>query len=81
MVTYRQRAKEEGTKNLMGSWTKDAEAAKNQTAEEPKSEDKDDQYYPHWKRELYLNVICDHTTYAKNAMHTGAMPPAVAANL
>ena len=43
--------------------------------------EKDDQLHPHWKRELYLNVICDHTKYAKNAMHTGAMPPAVAANL
>ena len=79
MVTYRPRAKEEETKNLMASLTKDDKAKSANQSEEAKSED--DKLYPHWKREIYLNVICDHTTYAKNTMHTGAMPPAVAANL
>jgi len=81
MVTYRQRVKEEGTKNLMTSLTKDDKAANAQTEAKSEEKEKDDKFYPHWKRELYLNVICDHSTYAKNAMHTGAMPPAVAANL
>lgn len=81
MVTYRPRAKEEGTKNLMKSLTKDDKAAANETDGAKSDKGKDDKFYPHWKREIYLNVICDHTTYAKNAMHTGAMPPAVAANL
>lgn len=83
MVTYRPRVKEEGTKNLMAQLTNDVKSVNNKS-EEAKGEDKkerNDQLHPHWKRELYLNVICDHTKYAKNAMHTGAMPPAVAANL
>jgi len=80
MVTYRPRAKEEGTKkNLMASLTKNEKDGDSSEAEE--SVKSDDKFYPHWKQEIYLNVICDHTTYAKNAMHTGAMPPAVAANL
>ena len=77
MVTYRAQAKKEETKNLMA-------ALANNTAEGEKSGKNgtaDDKLYPHWKQELYLNVICDHTKYPKNSMHTGVMPPAVAANL
>ena len=74
MVTYRAKVKKGETKNLMA-------VLANKTVEDAESADPDDQLYPHWKQELYLNVICDHSKYPKDSMHTGAMPPAVAANL
>jgi hypothetical protein len=61
--------KEEQLMNLMS----DVPQPKAKTVED----DSEDQFYPHWKREINVNLICDKSLYNQ----TGSMPSEIARNL
>ena len=56
----------------MDSTFGDIPMPKKSEKELPKEED--EQFYPHWKNEIYLNLIYDNTPYQKD----GTMPSEVA---
>ena len=64
--------KESELVNLMDSTFGDIPMPKKNEIEQPKEDE--DQYYPHWKNEIYLNLIYDNTPYQKD----GTMPSEVA---
>lgn len=70
LVKYMKQIKEEELVNLMS----DIPQPKAKTAEVDENED---QYYPHWKKEININLVCDKNLYNK----TGNMPSEVARNM
>ena len=52
--------KEEDLKNLMAEFTSDIPQPKAKS-DKKENETEEDQFYPHWKKEIYINLICDHS--------------------
>jgi len=64
--------KESELVNLMDSTFGDIPMPKKNEINDHK--DDDDQFYPHWKNEIYMNLVFDSTPYQKD----GSMPSEVA---
>lgn len=68
--------KESDLVNLMDSAFSDIPQPKAKK-EQQNDDDDEDQYYPHWKKEINVNLICDNSLYNKS----GSMPSEIARNL
>ena len=71
LVKYMAPYKEESMVNLLD----DAPPVK--TKEQEEAEKNEAEVVPHWKREIYVNLVTDNTPYSK----TGGIPSEVAKNL
>ena len=66
-----QKPKDSDTKNLMDDFTAEKSAQKPVEKEEI-----DENYYPFWQQELYINLLVEHQKYPKG--NSAVVPPEIA---